>query len=220
MLPTHFQFAPYGGAEFWVTLRGSDSCEQQRNCHNLIAIARLKDGISIGTASTEMRAIVQQLRRQYPDTNRDQNGANLVPLRDFIIGDVRPILLVLLSGAGVLLLIAGVNVTTLLLARSDQRRREIAVRGALGASSSRLFHQFATEGFVLAAVGGVFGLVFAAWGIRLLTGLVPADKMESMPYLKGLGTECSRRLCSRAGSRSSQAQCFPLSRSPAHRFRR
>ena len=73
---------------------------------------------------------------------------------DFIVGDVRPVLLILLSGAGLLLLIACVNVTTLLLARSDKRRREIAVRGAMGASSSRLFHQFAIEGFVLAC-GGV-----------------------------------------------------------------
>jgi predicted permease len=187
VLPWNFQFAPYGGAEFWATLRGSDSCEEHRDCHNLSTIARLKDGVSIETASEDMRSVAQQLRTQYPDTNRDFGGANLVPLRDFIIGDVRPILLVLLSGAILLLLIAGVNVTTLLLARSDKRQREIAVRGALGASSSRLFHQFATEGFVLAAIGGAVGLVFSEWGIRLLTGLVPAEKMESMPYLQGLG---------------------------------
>ncbi|HEX4229786.1 MAG TPA: ABC transporter permease [Bryobacteraceae bacterium] len=187
VLPRDFQFAPYGGAEFWATLRASDSCEQHRGCHNLITIARLRDGVSMETASADMRSVAQQLRRQYPDTNRDFGGANLVPLRDFIIGDVRPILLVLLSGAILLLLMAGVNVTTLLLSRSDKRQREIAVRGALGASSSRLFHQFATEGFVLAAIGGAVGLVFSEWGIRLLTGLVPAEKMESMPYLRGLG---------------------------------
>ncbi len=187
VLPAHFQFAPYGGSEFWATLRGTDSCEQHRDCHNLITIARLKDGMSIETASANMRAVAQQLRRQYPETNRFFGSANLVPLRDFIVGDVRPVLLVLLSGAGLLLLIACVNVTTLLLARSDSRRREIAVRGALGASSSRLFHQFATEGFVLAAAGCVFGLAFAQWGIGLLIDLVPTEKLESMPYLRGLG---------------------------------
>ena len=187
VLPENFQFAPYGGGEFWATLRSTDACEQHRNCHNLISIARLKDGFSIDTASANMRSIARQLRKEYPDTNRYFGSANLVPLRDFIVGDVRPILLMLLSGAGLLLLIACVNVTTLLLARSDKRRREIAVRGAMGASSSRLFHQFATEGFTLAAAGCVVGLTFAAWGIRLLTSLMPAEKMESMPFLHDLG---------------------------------
>jgi macrolide transport system ATP-binding/permease protein len=153
VLPSQFQSAPYGGAEFWATLRATDSCEQHRDCHNLITIARLKDGESIETASANMWSVAQQLRRQYPDINRFIGSANLLPLRDFIVGDIRPVLLILLSGAGLLLLIACVNVTTLLLARSDSRRREIAVRGALGASSSRLFHQFATEGFVLAMPG-------------------------------------------------------------------
>jgi macrolide transport system ATP-binding/permease protein len=184
VLPKWFEFAPYGGAEFWATFRSTDACEQHRDCHNLVAIGRLKGGVSIEAASANMRSVAQHLQREYPDTNRYFGSANLVPLRDFIIGDVRPILLVLLSGACVLLLIASVNVTTLLLARSDKRRREIAVRGAIGASVFRLIHQFATEGFVLAAVGCVAGLAFAEWGIRLLTDLVPAEKMESMPYLR------------------------------------
>lgn len=187
VLPKGFQFAPYGGAEFWATLRSTDPCEQHRDCHNLITIARLKDGVSVETASADMRSIAHLLRQRYPDSNRYFGSANLVPLRDFIVGDVRPILLVLLSGAGVLLLIAAVNVTTLLLARSDKRRREIALRGAIGASSSRLFHQFATEGFVLACAGCLVGLAFAGWSIRLLTSIIPAEKIESMPYLRDAG---------------------------------
>ena len=187
VLPKRFQFAPSSGAEFWATLRATDSCEQHRGCHNLITIARLKDDVSVETASAEMRLIAQRLRLQYPETNRYFGSANLVVLRDFIVGDVRPILLVLLSGAGVLLLIASVNVTTLLLARSDKRRREIALRGAIGASSSRLFHQFAIEGFVLAFAGCVVGLAFAGWSIRLLTSLIPTEKIESMPYLRDAG---------------------------------
>jgi macrolide transport system ATP-binding/permease protein len=187
VLPKGFQFAPYGGAEFWATLRGSGSCEQQRNCHNLIAIGRLEDGVSIEGASANLRTIAQALQREYPDTNREFGAANLVSLRDFIVGDIRPVLWVLLSGAGVLLLIASVNVTTLLLARSDKRQREIAVRGALGASSFRLYHQFAIEGLVLASAGCIFGLAFAEWGIRLLSSLVPAEKLDSMPYLRDAG---------------------------------
>jgi macrolide transport system ATP-binding/permease protein len=186
VLPRNFHFASYGASEFWGTLRRSDTCERSRACHNLITIARLKDGVSIETASADMQSIVRQLRKQYPDSNRDFGSANLVPVRDLIVGDVRPILLTLVTGAGLLLLITLVNVTALLLARSDKRRREIAVRGALGASPSRLIRQFAAEGFVLAALGGLFALLFADWGMRFLMRLIPTAKIETMPYLRGL----------------------------------
>ncbi len=189
VLPREFHFALYGGAEFWGTLRESGSCERHRECHNLMTIARLKDGVSVETASADMRSITRQLQRQYPESNRQFGGANLVPLRDLVIGDVRPILLVLLSGAGLLLLIACVNVATLLLARSDKRGREIAVRGALGASSSRLFHQFAIEGFALSGLGCGLGFLCAEWGMHLLPKLIPAEKMDSMPHLRRLGID-------------------------------
>ncbi len=189
VLPREFHFAPYGGAQFWGSLRADnpDSCERQRACLNLIAIARLKDGVSPKTASAEMQSIARRLRVQYPDSNRYILGATLVPLRELIVGDVRPILLMLLAGAGLLLLIACINVTTLLLARSDKRQREIAVRGALGASSSRLFHQFAIEGFVLAALACSFALFFADCGMHFLISAIPPEKLDSMPYLHRLG---------------------------------
>jgi predicted permease len=187
VLPRQFHFAPYGGTQFWGSLRATDSCEEHRGCWNLIMIGRLKNGVTIETASAEMQSIVRHLREQYPDANRDLRGATLVPLRELIIGDVRPILLVLLTGAGLLLLIAGINATTLLLARSDKRQREIAVRGALGASSQRLFQQFVIEGCALALFAGLFALLFTDWGMRLLMSAVPADRLASMPYLEGLG---------------------------------
>ena len=188
VLPREFHFAPVGRGEFWTTLRSTDSCEQSRECQNLQTVARLKDGISIQAAAAAMDVIARQLPRQYPDTNRDFGSATIVPLREIVVGEVRPILLVLLAGAGLLLLIAWVNVTTLLLARSDSRRREIAVRGSLGATSARLLHQFAVEGLVLAAVGGTLGLIFAGWDMRLLVSLVPSQRLDSMPYLRGLGS--------------------------------
>ncbi len=187
VLPRDFHFAPYAGADFWGNLRGTDSCEQVRGCRNLSTVARLKDGVSIESAAAEMRGIVRQLAKQYPEDNGDTDNAILIPLRELIIGDVRPILWVSLSGAGLLLLIACVNVSTLLLARSDKRGREFAVRKALGASSARLFRQFAIEGFVLAALGCLLGLLLAHWGMSVVTGLVPPDKMESMPFLHNLG---------------------------------
>src|SRR5262249_53598649 len=184
--PREFHFAPFGGAEFWGTLQSTDVCEQHRDCHNLNTVARLKDGISIETDTAETQLIDGQLQKQYPDTNRDVGGATVVPLRSVMVGEIRPILLVLLSGAGVLLLIAYVNVTTLLMARSESRRREIALRGSLGATSGRLFRQFAVEGMALAAAGGTLGFISAEWGVRLLVRLIPANKMDSMPYLRGM----------------------------------
>ncbi len=186
VLPREFHFAPFGGAEFWTTLRSTDNCEQDRQCHNLNTVARLRDGLSIETASEQMRMIVRQLRDQYPESNRDFGSANLVPLRDLIVGDVQPILLVSLASAGLLLLVACVNISALLSVRSDQRRREFSVRRALGASSARLFRQFATEGLLLAGLGGATGVLCAAAAIRFLTSLVPVEKMDSMPYLRVL----------------------------------
>jgi predicted permease len=140
----------------------------------------------VQAALADMKSIAQQLEEQYTDSNRGQ-GASVVPLTKAIFGDIRPILLALLGAAGLLLLIACVNVTSLLLARSESRKREIAVRGALGASAGRLLRQFATEGFVLVAGAGVLGLISAAWAMKLLIRLIPADMIAGMPYLDGLG---------------------------------
>ena len=101
-------------------------CEARRSCHNLYAIGRLKDGVSVQPALSNVISIAKQLEREHPDTNRDQ-GANLVPLNEMLVGDVRPILMVLLSGAGLLLVIAAVNVAGLMLLRSESRKREIAI---------------------------------------------------------------------------------------------
>jgi macrolide transport system ATP-binding/permease protein len=108
-------------------------------------------------------------------------------LSEAIVGDIRPIFLVLLGGAGLLLLIACVNVCSLLLVRAENRRREVAVRGALGASRARLARQFVTEGIVLVAAGGLVGLALADGAMRVLGRLISKNMMASMPYLQGLG---------------------------------
>lgn len=187
VLPRGFHFAPAGEpVEFWAALHPTTSCDQRRICHNLQGIGRLKDGVSLPTALANMTSIAAQLEKQYPDSNQGQ-GATVLPLTDVIVGDVRPILLVLLGGAGLLLLIACVNVASLLLVRAESRKREMAVRGALGASRARLLRQFVTEGLVLAAAGSVLGVASALGAMRLLTGLIPQDTLEGMPFLLGIG---------------------------------
>jgi macrolide transport system ATP-binding/permease protein len=186
VLPRHFHFAPAEPADFWVTLHASNPCDLRRSCHNLFGVARLKDGVSIDSAATDMTAVAQQLEKAYPDSNRGQ-GAAVLPLQDVIVGQIRPMLIVLLSGAGLLLVIAAVNVASLLLVRSESRRREVAIRTALGASTVRVIRQFVTEALVLVALGTVLALVSAYWAVQLLTSLVPANMMAGMPFLRDLG---------------------------------
>jgi predicted permease len=186
VLPASFSFAPTGNAEIWAALHPDDPCSQRRSCHSLVGVARLKDGVTIEAAQADASAIAKQLEKQYPDSNRGQ-GASVISLAEQFVGDIRPILLALLGGAGLLLLIACVNVSSLLLVRSESRKREIAVRGALGASPVRLARQLFTEGLALVAIASVVGLAAAAGAIRVLTRLISKDMMEQMPYLAGLG---------------------------------
>jgi macrolide transport system ATP-binding/permease protein len=186
VLPRSFQFAPRGNAEFWAALHPAGECENRRSCHDLYGVARLKNGISAKTALADMTSIAQQLEKQYPGTNRGQ-GAFVAPLSEVIVGNIRPILLMLLAGAGLLLLIASVNVSSLLLVRSEGRRREIAVRGALGASPARLIRQFIAEGLVLVITASLLGLTAAYGAMHLLGKLIPEDMLLGMPYLQGLG---------------------------------
>ena len=186
VLPEDFDFAPGGGTQFWLPFHAKGSCDLRRSCHGLYGVARLKDGISIQTARSEMQAIAAQLEKQYPGSNRGQ-GAYVELLSKVIVGDIRPILLTLLTGAGLLFVIACVNVASLLLVRSESRRKEIAVRGALGATPARLIRQFLTEGLLLVAIGTLLGVGIALSAMRILTGLIPTFMTAQMPYLKGLG---------------------------------
>ncbi len=185
VLPRDFHFAPAEPSEYWIPLQPTGNCEKRRSCHNLYGVARLKDGISQETALSNTTLIAHHLEEQYPDSNRGQLSA-VVALSEVISGDIRPLLLILLSGAGLLLLIACVNVASLLLVRVEGRKREVAVRSALGASPGRLSRQFATEGLLLVAVGGGVGLLSSYWAMRLLTNLIPARMLAGLPFLAGL----------------------------------
>ncbi len=186
VLPREFAFAPRGNAELWVPLLDQTDCEQRRSCHNLDGIGRLRDGVTPQSALADMSAIAAQLAKQYPGSNQGQ-GASVIPLSEIIVGDVRPILLTLLCGAGLLLLIACVNVASLLLVRSESRRREVAVRGALGATPARLVRQFVTEGLLLATAGCAAGVVAADWMMKLIANIVPTSVAPQVPFLAGVG---------------------------------
>jgi macrolide transport system ATP-binding/permease protein len=186
VLPANFRFARLGAAEFWTTVNPLSPCAKRRSCHNLDGVARLKDGVSIESALANMTAIAQELEQRYPESNRGQ-GAKVMPLAEVISGDFRPILVALMGGAGLLLLIACINVASLVLVRSEARKREMAVRAALGASGARLLNQFVTEGLVIVLAGGALGLLIASWAMRVLLKLIPSDMLPGMPFLRDLG---------------------------------
>jgi macrolide transport system ATP-binding/permease protein len=183
VLPRNFHFAPAEPAEFWTAEHDESPC---RGCHWLFGLARLKDGVTLHEAAAEMSAIARQLELQYPDSNNGQ-GAFTDSLTDVIVGDIRPVMLAMLGGAALLLLISAVNVASLLLVRTQSRKREVAVRGALGASRRRLLRQFVTEGLILALTASAIGIGAADGAMNLLTRLVPKDILAGMPYLRGLG---------------------------------
>jgi predicted permease len=186
VLPNGFEFALGSSPEIWAALKPDNGCEKDRGCHNLYAVGRLKDGVAVQTALANMQSIARQLENQYPNSNRGR-GASVMLLSEMIVGEIRPILLLLLSGAGLLLLIACVNVSSLLVVRSESRKREMAVRGALGASRVRLACQFVTEGMVLVAGGTLAGLALADGITRILSRLISKEMIARMPYLQGLG---------------------------------
>jgi macrolide transport system ATP-binding/permease protein len=185
VLPRQFQFAPRA-AELWVTIHDLGSCDKDRSCREVYGIARLKEGVSVSAALANMRAIAAQLQKQYPQSNHGQD-AFVVPFSQYITGDIRPILLILLAGAVLLLLIACVNIASLLLARAENRRLEMAVRGALGASVARLTRQLVIEAALLVALSVSCGLA-AAWGaVQLLAALIPERVLRGMPYFQSIG---------------------------------
>jgi macrolide transport system ATP-binding/permease protein len=186
VLPESFHFALRGRVDFWTPIDPTGLCEKRRSCHNLTGVARLKDSASPDAAFAEMRTIAANLERAYPDSNRSQ-GASVLPLSEVIVGPAKPVLFLLLAGAALLLAIACVNVAGLLIVRSETRRRELAVRSALGASNARLVCQFVTEAVVLVGLGSAFGLVVARLSMTALSGLIPDDMLARLPYFKNLG---------------------------------
>jgi predicted permease len=185
VLPRQFHFALADRPDYWTPLQATRPCDVNRQCHSIYGVARLAGGFSRQAALADLQSIAADLEKQYPVSNRAR-GVVLRPLAEAITGDIHPMLMVLFCGAGLLLLIAAVNVAGLVLLRSQSRRREIALRLALGASAARLASQFATEALSLTAGGAILGLALAAEAIQLLQRLLPENFRLRLPFLDGL----------------------------------
>lgn len=136
------------------------------------AVGRLKPGVTLAQAKADMDGIAQNLAAAYPEADKAV-GISLVSMKEDIVGNVQPFLIVLLAAVGFLLLIACANVANLLLARSMGRSREFAVRAALGASQGRVIRQLLTESVLIAGLGGALGLLLAVWGTKAVLGTLP-----------------------------------------------
>ncbi len=173
VLPASFSL--YRGTDVYVPMGqwNNPGLQNRSAALNLHGIGRLKSGVTLAQAQADLDGVMRRLAEAYPDANRG-NGAALVPLKQRLVGDVGPILWMLLGAVGFVLLIACVNVSNLLLARSTGRTREFAIRAALGAGQWRLLRQMLTESLLLSLLGGGLGLALAAWGTKAALAALPA----------------------------------------------
>ena len=186
VLPREFEFAPANSAPLWVPIHMSGDPITRRSLRWLNVIGRLAPGATTEQVRAEMQTINAQLSREYPKEN-SATFFVMESLTDRIVGKVRPILLILLGAVGFVLLITCANVANLLMTRSIGRRKEFAVRSALGASRASLLAQLLTESLLLSFIGAAVGLLGAHWGVDLLIAAIPQSQLQAMPYLRDAG---------------------------------
>jgi putative ABC transport system permease protein len=187
VMPKGFSF-PLGSddVDAWtpLTLAGDSAFAEQRGSHYLSGVARIAPHAGVDQLSSELKAIAQRLSVQYPGTNHERT-ANVKDLQEYLVGSSQRALFVLAGAVACLLLIACANVANLMLARASIRAKEVAVRTAIGASRSSILRQVLTESILLALMGGVVGLLLAAWGADLLLAIAP----RALPRIHEIGLD-------------------------------
>ena len=160
--------------DVWIPLvfAQDDLNPDGRGAHWMGIMGRLAPNVTVTQATSELVTITRRLEQQYPESNTNMSGA-VIPMQEYLVGDVRPALYVMLGAVAFVLLIACANVANLLLVRAASRESEMAVRTALGAGAWRLVRQLVIESVLLAMIGGVFGTLLALWGVDLLLSMAP-----------------------------------------------
>ncbi len=188
VMPAGFEFPissdPGYRAQIWKLLGWTAQERAVRDNHNYVAIARLKPGVTLEQARTELNTISDRLAQQYPKDDKGW-GATAIPMRQDLVGDVRTPLLIVLGAVAFVLLIACANIANLVLAKTLARRKEIAIRSALGASRRRLLQQVLAETVVLALAGGGFGLLFAHYGTLFIVKSIG----QQLPRSQSIGLD-------------------------------
>ncbi|MFL6589547.1 MAG: ABC transporter permease, partial [Chthoniobacterales bacterium] len=161
-----------------MAFKPDETANNNRGAHYINVAGRLRHGVTFQQAKAELEVIATQLAVQYPDPQKGW-GIFMMPMQDYAVREVKPVLYALLGAVGCVLLIACANLANLLLARATARHREISIRAALGAGRGRLIRQLLTESVVLAVCGGTAGVVLAKWGLDALLALAPANLPRS-----------------------------------------
>ena len=170
ILPASFQFA-LRQADMWQPYQPTPNQLTRRFMHGTNLIGRLKPGVSAEQAQAELSVIAKRIEQENAQSHAG-TGLKLVSLQEQVVGQVKPILMVLLAAVGFVLLIACANVASLLLTRSLARQKEVAIRAALGASRWRVIRQLLTESLLLSLLGGAAGLLIAYWGVHGLVAVL------------------------------------------------
>lgn len=185
VMPPDFAFFDFD-CEYWLPARFAAAFRDNRDQYFLVAIARLKQGTSIDQARAQLDTVMDAIRRDYPQFTQNATAA-VAPMKEILLDGVENRLVILMGAVLFVLLIACANLGNLLLARASTRRREVAVRHALGARPGRIIRQMLTESVLLAAIGGVAGLALGAVLLRVLLTLLP----ENLPRLQGVELEAT-----------------------------